>query len=45
MIGSSNGSLTAATLTPKQLRLCELGLVESLILLQRFQEFFQIKYE
>ena len=45
MIGSKSGSLTAATLTPKRLRLCELGLVELVILLQGLQEFFQIKFE
>jgi len=45
MIGSRRESLTAATLIPKQLRLCELGLVELVILLQGFQEFFQIKFD
>jgi len=45
MIDSKSGSLTAATLTPKRLRLCELGLVEPVILFQGLQEFFQIKFE
>jgi hypothetical protein len=32
MIDSKKESLNAATLTPKRLRLCELGLVELVIL-------------
>lgn len=36
MIALRSGSLAAATLTPKLLGLCELGLVESVVLFQRF---------
>jgi hypothetical protein len=45
MIGSRNGSLTAPTLTPKHLGLCELGLVELIILFQSLQELLQIEVE
>jgi hypothetical protein len=45
MISSRRESLLAATLTPKRLRLCELGLVELVILFQSFQEFFEIKFQ
>ena len=45
MIGSRRGCLAAATLTPKRLGLCQLELVELVILFEGLQEFFQIKFE
>jgi hypothetical protein len=44
MIGSRSGCL-AATLTPKHLGLCELELVELVILFEGLQKLFQIKFK